>query len=116
MTALQAFSDHDDLVGVYEPSTPPDRRAIVNANSQAIAEAMAVQARDLAELQPPAELADAHLADVARAEDEAAISAATLQLLRDARYSDARAQEVAAEATSNLRRPFEEEYDLFNCP
>ena len=116
MTARQAFADNSDLVGVYDPSTPPDRRAIVNANSQEIADAMAVMARDLAELQPPAELLEAHIADVARAEAEAAIAAAQVQLLRDGRFSDAAAQEVAAEAASNLRRPFETENKLFNCP
>ena len=116
MTALQARTDNNDLVGVYDASTPPDRRAIVNANAQDGADSMATMARDLAELEPPAELVEAHTTDVAHAQAEAAIAAALVQLLRDARYSDAAAQEVAAEAAANLRRPFETEYNLFNCP
>jgi hypothetical protein len=116
MTAVQAFTDNNDLVGLYDASTPPDRRTIVNANAQAIADAIAVMARDLAELQPPAELLEAHIADVARAEDQAAIFAAQVQLLGDGRFSDAAAQEVAMEAASNLRKPFETEHNLFNCP
>lgn len=116
MTARQAFTDNSDLVGVYDASTPPDRRAIVNANAQDIADAMATMARDLAELEPPAELADAHTADVAHAQAEAAIAAASVQLLGERRYSDAAAQEVAAEAASNLRKPFENENHFFNCP
>ena len=116
MTAVQAFTDNNDLVGLYDASTPPDRRAIVNANAQDIADAMATMAGDLAELVPPAELVEAHTTDVAHAQAQAAIAAASVQLLRDARYSDAAAQEVAAEAASNLRKPFETEYRLFNCP
>ena len=115
MTVRQAFTDNSDLVGLYNASTPPDRRTIVNANAQDIADAMATQARDLALLQPPAELADAHTTDVAHAEALAAIFAAQVQLLRDGRYSDAAAQEVAAEAAANLRKPFETEYKLFSC-
>ena len=42
--------------------------------------------------------------------------AAQIQLLRDGRFSDAAAQEVAMEAASNLRKPFETENNLFNCP
>lgn len=116
MAAVQAFTDNNDLVGLYDPSTPPDRRTIVNANAQAIADAMATMAGDLAGLDPPAELVEAHTTDVAHAQAQAAIFAAQSRLLRDERYSDAAAQEVAAEAASNLRKPFETEHNLFNCP
>ena len=116
MAAVQAFTDNNDLAGLYDPSTPPDQRAIANANAQDIADAMATMAADLAKLDPPAELAEAHTTDVAHAQAQAAIFAAQSQLLRDGRYTDAAAQEVAAEAASNLRRPFETEYNLFKCP
>jgi hypothetical protein len=114
--ALMAFSDHSDLVGLYDPATPADRRAIVNANAQGIADAIATEARDLGLLQAPPELAEAHTTDVAHAQSLAAIYAGQMQLLQSERYADAAAQEVAAESASNLRKPFETQYDLFTCP
>lgn len=116
MTAVQAFTTYSDLVGLYDESTPPDRRTIVNANAQAIADAMTTMATDLATLEAPAQLAEGHVADVARAQNLAAVFAVATQALREGRYSDARAMEAAQEAVSNLRRPFEEANDLFNCP
>jgi hypothetical protein len=116
MAAVQAFTDNNDLVGLYDASTPPDRRTIVNANAQAIADAIATMATDLAKLESPAELADAHIADVAHAQNEAAIFAVAMKALVEGRLSDAQAMEQAEEAASNLRRPFETENNLFNCP
>jgi hypothetical protein len=108
--------DSADLEGFYDPSLSPEDRAAVNAQHQSKqTAAVEAAAGDLAQIQPPAELAVEHWKDVAREEDLAALHRLVDELMSSDRVEQGAALDPTIVVVGDLRLAFEDRYNLFPC-
>ena len=105
-----------DLSGLYDETISPERRAAVNEGAQQVADAVERVARDLAALEAPPDLSDAHLVDVTHQQDLAAVFSKMAALVKEGKISSVFPLEYALDAIHELRKDFEVTNRLTPCP
>ena len=105
-----------DLAGLYDETITPERRAKVNEGAQQVADAVEKVARDLAALEAPPDMSDAHLVDVTHQQDLAAVFSKMAALAKEGKISSVSPLEHALEAIHELRTDFEVTNRLTPCP
>jgi hypothetical protein len=104
------------LGGIYNVAMRPADRAILIDRLGQIGDRTVGFATDLEAIQPPAEVAAEHAADVARHLQVADLIAQEVVLLRSAKLTEAEAVDLSTDPISHQIEAFERKWSLAACP
>jgi hypothetical protein len=115
-SAAMAVLASADVNGLFDPEVGAQRRSALNATAAQVGNEIAKLPDLLAVLDPPADLAIQHQADVARQRDVATLFQLQSQLLGERKYAEAQAVDTSANVVNEMRSTFETRYGLTPCP